>query len=285
MIDSHVHFWKFDPIRDSWITDEMRAIQRDFLPEDFIDATTTSQITGCIAVQADQTEAQNDFLLALAESNEVIKGIVGWVDLLNPELEERLTYWKKFSLIKGWRHVLQSESKDFILAPELINGIKKLKNYDYTYDLLCFHHQLPEIINLVNQIPDQSLVLDHCGKPDIKSRAIENWKEHIKILAQNPNVYCKISGLLTEADWNNWSEKEIFDCFDVVFDSFGANRIMYGSDWPVLNLSRPYPIWFDLVSKYLSRLDGLERNKVMFKNAIAFYKIKPKYENVVMQQL
>lgn len=275
MIDSHVHFWNYDPIRDRWITPEMDVIRRDFSPSDFIQASSSTPITGCIAVQADQTEDQNHFLLSLAQENAVIKGIVGWIDLLNPHLDDRLSYWKSFELIKGWRHVLQAEDEAFILNPRLVDGLQKLKNHNFTYDLLCYHHQLPAIIKLVDQLPNQPLVLDHCGKPDVKRQDLKNWESHIDELAQHKNVSCKISGLLAEADWKNWNEKEIFNCFDVILKHFGTDRIMYGSDWPVVLISRPYQDWFNLVAKYFSRCTKNEQEQLFFTNARNFYNLTP----------
>lgn len=271
MIDSHVHFWNFDPVRDSWITPEMGAIRNDFMPADFIKATSGTSISGCIAVQADQTEDQNHFLLSLAQNSSVIKGIVGWVDFLNPNLEERLTYWKQFELIKGWRHILQAENEAFILNPTFVNGIQQLKKFGYTYDLLCYHNQLPSILKLVNQLPDQPLVLDHCGKPDVKNQDLRTWETHIQELAQHQNVHCKISGLLVEADWKNWKEIEIFNCFDVIFKHFGPNRLLYGSDWPVVLISRPYEDWFNLVKKYLSQFSEQDQQQFFGLNAQRFY--------------
>ncbi len=273
MIDSHVHFWIFDPIRDSWITEDMGVIRNDFMPNDIAPIYNELQIEGCIAVQADQTEEQNHFLLSLAAQNTLIKGIVGWVDLLNPNLEERLTYWKRHQKIKGFRHVLQAESNDFILNKQLAKGIQTLHKFGYTYDLLCYHTQMDAINKLVDQLPNQPLVLDHCGKPDVKTQALKTWDASIKMLAQNPNVYCKISGLLTEADWLNWTEIEIFTCFDIVFKHFGPDRIMYGSDWPVVLVSKPYADWFNLVKKYVSQFSEKERMKIFSGNAIKFYKI------------
>lgn len=273
MIDSHVHFWNFDPVRDSWITEDMAKIRNDFKPKDFLQATADTPINGCIAVQADQTEAQNDFLLSLANESKSIKGIVGWVDLKSDDLKNRLAHWKLFPLIKGWRHVLQAENDDFILDTKFINGVKTLNEFGYTYDLLCYHNQLPVINKLVDQLPNQPLVLDHCGKPDVKKQDLKAWDEQITILAQNPNVYCKISGLLAEADWYNWTENEIFNCFDVIFKHFGTNRIMYGSDWPVILISRPYADWFHLVNKYLNQFTEAEKSAVFSGNAERFYQI------------
>ena len=273
MIDTHVHFWNFDPVKDSWITEEMSVIRKDFKPENLTETYRELQITGCVAVQASQSESENDFLLTLADKNEIIKGIVGWVDLKSKDLEERLEYWSAFKKIKGWRHVLQAENSDFILSDDFARGIKALKKYNYTYDLLCYHNQLADIIKLVDKVADQPYVLDHCGKPDVKSQDLEVWSEHIKLLAQNPNVYCKLSALLVEADWKNWKEIEIFNCFDVIFEHFGTNRVMYGSDWPVVLLSRPYADWYNLVIKYASKFSIQERENLFLNTASSFYSL------------
>lgn len=273
MIDTHVHFWNFDPVRDNWITEEMSIIRHDFTPKNLTRIFNDFQISGCIAVQANQSEKENDFLLTLADQNELIKGIVGWIDLKSPELNNRLSYWNNFKKIKGWRHVLQAESADFILDPAFIAGIKQLKKFSYTYDLLCYHNQLGSIIKMVDQVPDQPFVLDHCGKPDVKSQDLKTWAQNIKLLAENPNVSCKVSGLLAEADWKNWKEIELFNCFDVVFENFGVDRVMYGSDWPVVLVSRPYQDWFHLVSKYAERFSATERKLIFTDNARTFYKL------------
>ncbi len=273
MIDTHVHFWNFDPIRDNWITEEMNAIQKDFTPKDLEPIYNELQISGCIAVQANQSENETDFLLSLSKDNPLIKGIVGWTDLRSPHLEERLQYWSNFKKIKGWRHVLQAENEEFILAEDFIKGVQQLAAYNYTYDLLVYHDQLNATIKLVEQLPNQPLVLDHCGKPNIKSGNIKNWSAAIKELSSHQNVSCKVSGLLAEADWQNWTEKQMFDCFDVIFNNFGTNRIMYGSDWPVMLISRPYADWFKLVRKYASQFSEIEQKDIFFNNAVEFYRL------------
>jgi len=273
MIDSHVHFWNFDPVRDSWISEEMNAIRKDFSPKNLMRTYNELQISGCVAVQANQSEAENDFLLTLAEQNEMIKGIVGWVDLKDKYLPDRLSHWKNFKKIKGFRHVLQAENHEFIVDPKFVNGVKQLNEFEFTYDLLCYHNQLESILELVDQLPDQPLVLDHCAKPDVKSQDLKKWSGHIKTLAQNTNVSCKVSGLLVEADWKNWKEVEISNCFDVIFENFGCERVMYGSDWPVMLISRPYQDWFTLVSKYAMQFTEAERKLIFGENASAFYKL------------
>ena len=271
MIDSHVHFWNFDAERDSWITEDMGIIRNDFMPSDFITATSETPINACIAVQADQSEEQNHFLLNLAKQSDAIKGIVGWVDLLNPNLEERLSFYKNHTLIKGFRHVLQAETDDFISAEKLAQGIRTLHKFGYTYDLLCYHTQLNAIQKLVDQLTNQPLILDHCGKPDVKNQDLLVYDRNIERLAKNQNVYCKISGLLAEADWKNWTEKEIFSCFDIIFKHFGVDRILYGSDWPVMLISRPYKDWYNLANKYLAQFSEAEKLKIFGGNASRFY--------------
>jgi len=274
MIDTHVHFWNFDPIRDNWITDEMNAIQKDFTPKDLEPIYNELQISGCIAVQANQSENETDFLLSLSKDNPLIKGIVGWTDLRSPHLEQRLQHWSTFKKIKGWRHVLQAENEEFILAEDFVKGVQQLAKYNYTYDLLVYHDQLNASIKLVEQLPNQPLVLDHCGKPDIKSGNIKDWSAAIKELSNHQNVSCKVSGLLAEADWYNWTEKQMFECFDTIFNNFGTNRIMYGSDWPVMLISRPYADWFKLVRKYASQFSEIEQQRIFFNNAVEFYRLE-----------
>ncbi|MES2447427.1 MAG: amidohydrolase family protein [Bacteroidota bacterium] len=273
MIDSHVHFWNFDPVRDNWITEDMGIIRNDFMPNDILSTYQEIGMEGCIAVQANQSESETQFLLDLAAKNSVIKGIVGWTDLKADNLTERLGYWKKFELIKGWRHILQAETDDFILDDRFAEGVKTLDKFGYTYDLLCYHTQLKAIIKLVDKLPEQPLVLDHCGKPDVKSQKLKAYEDNIKTLAQNPQVSCKISGLLTEADWLNFTEKQIFSCFDIVFKYFGVDRILYGSDWPVVLVSRPYTDWFNLVQKYVAQFSEEDKMKIFSGNATRFYKI------------
>lgn len=273
MIDTHVHFWNFDPIRDNWISDEMNAIQKDFMPKDLEPIYNELQISGCIAVQANQSENETDFLLSLSKDSPLIKGIVGWTDLRSPLLEERLQHWNTFEKIKGWRHVLQEENEAFILAEDFVKGVQQLAKYNYTYDLLVYHDQLNATIKLVEQLPNQALVLDHCGKPDLKTGNIKDWSDAIRELSYHQNVSCKVSGLLAEADWYNWTEKQMFECFDVIFSNFGTKRIMYGSDWPVMLISRPYADWFKLVRKYTSQFRETEQQDIFFNNAVEFYRL------------
>lgn len=273
MIDSHVHFWQFDPLRDAWINEEMAVLRRDFFPAAYSELLTENGIDGCVAVQADQSEKETAFLVDLARHNPIIKGVVGWIDLQSKVIEEKLSFYAKEPLIKGWRHIVQAENDGFLLQPELIGGVKALKNFGYTYDILVKQHQLPDAIQFVEQLGEQALVIDHCAKPDLNSREIENWAAQLKTIAQAPQVFCKLSGLLTEGNWSNPDKKLIFKCLDQVFESFGTDRLMFGSDWPVMLLSNSYSYWLQLLQEYMQQFNEEEKRWVFGDNAIKFYKL------------
>ena len=273
MIDAHVHFWKYNPIKDAWITDEMGLLQRDFFPQDLQPVLHENGVTGIIAVQADQSENETDFLLRLANKNPFIKGIVGWVDLQNKNLEDKLLYWSEYPVIKGFRHIVQAESDGFLRKEAFVNGIKLLKSFDFTYDILIYPNQLKEAIQFVNKYPNQKFILDHCAKPCIRDQKINEWKIEIKDIAQNENVYCKVSGLVTEAKWNEWKTEDLHSYLDVVFQSFGTDKILFGSDWPVMLLSSTYTKWKKLIEGYMLQFSDEEKQKVFDTNAIKFYKL------------
>ena len=240
-IDAHNHFWKFDPVRDSWINDDMKAIQKDFLPADLEVILKRNDFEGCIVVQSDQSEEENGFQLKNAESYDFIKGIVGWIDLRSENVEDRLCYYSHFKKLKGFRHVLQGEpERDLMLRPAFLNGIRHLKSYDFTYDILIFPDQLQYLPAFVSQFPDQPFVIDHIAKPKIKVRQMKDWKRDIETVAQFKNVYCKISGMVTEANWGNWSQDDFKPYIEVIVEAFGTNRIMFGSDWPVCQVAASY---------------------------------------------
>jgi L-fuconolactonase len=240
-IDSHQHFWLYNPVNHAWINDDMRVIQRDFLPADLQPILQENGIEGCVAVQVDQTEAENDFLLDLAEKNSFIKGIVGWIDLQADNIEERLQYYSSIKLMKGFRHILQGEPDEkFMLNEKFKHGIGLLNQYGFSYDILIMPNHLPYAKEFVAEFPEQRFVIDHLAKPYIKDKHINGWREDIQAMAAFPNVYCKVSGMVTEADWANWKAEDFTPYLDVVFNAFGANRVMYGSDWPVCNVAGGY---------------------------------------------
>lgn len=272
-IDAHQHFWKFDPVRDSWIDETMQKIQRDFLPEDLLPLLQENQFSGCVAVQASQSEDETNFLVNLAVKNDFIKGVVGWVDLRGVTIEERLNHFSSNKIIKGFRHVVQGESDDFMLRKDFQNGISALKQFNFTYDILIFHRQLPAAIELANQFPDQPFVIDHIAKPDIKSGDILSWKKGIQEISKTENVFCKISGMVTEADWKNWKIDDLKPYLDVIFENFSADKLMFGSDWPVLNVASDYAEVVKTLEDYIAQLSVENQNKIWYENAKSFYRL------------
>jgi len=272
-IDSHQHFWKFDTIRDSWIDESMQKIQRDFLPKDLLPLLEDNKFSGCVAVQASQSEEETNFLLDLAAKNDFIKGVVGWVDLLDKNCADRLDFFSTQKKLKGFRHVVQGEPDDFMFRKDFRNGIAALKNHHYTYDILIFHRQLPAAIDLANSFPDQAFVLDHIAKPDIKSGSIQSWKDGIKELANAENVSCKISGMVTEANWNKWKPDELKPYLDVIFENFSNKNLMFGSDWPVCNVATNYSTVVKTLENYISQLPTPDQELIWHENANTFYNL------------
>jgi L-fuconolactonase len=273
MIDAHQHFWKFDPVRDSWINDEMKIIRRDFYPEDLKPLLDANGIEGCVAVQADQSETETDFLLSLAEKNTFIKGVVGWVDIRSGDLTKRLNHYRQFKKLKGFRHIVQGEPKGFLLNQKFIDGVRRIHEAGFTYDLLIYHHQLDDALKFVHQLQDVKIVVDHIAKPSIRTKEKTDWELGMAALGTYKNVHCKISGMVTEADWKNWKTDDFFPYLDEVFESFGVDRIMYGSDWPVCLVSASYEQQLGIVQSYISKLSHAEKRKVMRENAVRFYNL------------
>jgi len=274
-IDAHQHFWQFDPVRDSWITWEMQAIRRDFLPDHLHPLLEEGGIDGTVLVQADQSETENEFLLGLADAYDFIKGVVGWVDLRHPEVEGRLSHYKTFPKMKGFRHVLQGENdRALMLNPNFKRGIGALASYGYTYDILIYPDQLGYSRELVAAFPDQPFVIDHIAKPHIKDRYItEEWRSAIHAVAAYPNVFCKISGMVTEADWHHWKPEHLRVYIDTVVEAFGTARILYGSDWPVCLVAATYGQVLQVVKDYFADFSADEQAAFFGGNAINFYKL------------
>lgn len=273
-IDSHQHFWKYHPVKDSWITDDMKVIQQDFLPNDLLPLLKENNLDGCVAVQADQSEEETEFLLQLAEENDFIKGVVGWIDLRAENLEERLEFFSKYKKLKGFRHIVQGEPEvDFLLRDDFCKGIAMLEKYNFTYDILIFPKHLENTLEFVKQFPNQKFVIDHLAKPDFKKFEFSEWEKGIRAIAQYENVYCKVSGLVTEADWKNWKAEDFTYCLNVVSQAFGMNRLMYGSDWPVSLLAASYVQSCDIVEHYFSKFSSKEQDRIWGGNALNFYNI------------
>jgi L-fuconolactonase len=272
-VDTHVHFWKYNKKRDAWITNEMKTLQQDYLPQTIAQTLRRNEIDGCVAVQVEQAEVESLFLVELSKTHDIIKGIVGWVDLQNENIEARLQYFSQFPIIKGWRHIVQGEPNDFLLQKNFQRGIAALQPYNYTYDILVYHYQLKAALEFISHFPDQKFVIDHCAKPDIAHKKIDEWKSLMQEIAKHPNACCKLSGLFTEAKWKEWSAGEFYPYLDAVFEAFGTDRLMYGSDWPVMLLSGIYVQWKSLLEKYMENFDEEARTKVFGENAIEFYSL------------
>ncbi|MBV7531242.1 amidohydrolase [Chitinophaga sp. sic0106] len=272
IIDAHQHFWKYDPVKDAWIDDTMEVIRKDFFPEQLLPMLQAHHFHGCVAVQADQSEKETAFLLDLANKHDFIKGVVGWVDLCSPDIEARLAHYAQFPRLKGFRHIVQGEPDPmFLLRDDFCRGILALAQYDFTYDILVYPKQLPAVVEFVKKFPNQRLVIDHLAKPDFKSGDIETWAAQMREIAASPNVYCKVSGLVTEADWENWHPDHFQPFLEVVLEAFGCDRLMFGSDWPVCLLAADYDTVKLIVTNYISKLTPAEQQKIMGGNAIAFY--------------
>ena len=271
-IDTHVHFWKYNKVRDAWM-DDMKILQQDYLPEHLMLNLKRNGIDGCVAVQASQEEVETRFLVELSKTHDIIIGVVGWVDLRADNVEERLEHFSEHTIIKGYRHIVQAEANDFLLREDFQRGVKALKQYDYTYVILVFPKQLESTHAFVSKFPDQKLIIDHCAKPEARNKKIDDWKKWMKEIAQNKNVCCKVSGLFTEALWKEWRPADFYPYLDVVFEAFGIDRIMFGSDWPVILVAGIYVQWKSLLEKYMERFKEEEKEKFFGANAIRFYNI------------
>lgn len=273
IFDAHQHFWEYDPARDAWIDETMTALRRDFLPQDLLPELSANDVGGTIAVQSDQSDDETEFLLRLAEQHEWIHGVVGWIDLTSPDVEERLEYYSTKTPLCGFRHIVQSEPVNFMLRKDFQLGISLLKKYEFSYDILIYPRQLPTAIQLVENHPDQTFILDHIAKPDIRSQRMEPWASYMKSLADCPNIYCKLSGIITEADHAQWTKDDIFPYLDTIFEMFGIDRLMFGSDWPVCLLAGSYSEVLAMILEYIKDLSAEDKTQVLEKNTVQAYGI------------
>ncbi len=266
-IDAHQHFWNYSDDM-VWITPDMSAIRKNFSPADLAPLLRENNIDGCVAVQVDQSPAETSYLLDLAAEYDFIKGVVGWVDLSAADISEQLTAYKQHEKLKGFRHILQGEEPGFMLQPAFLNGIKKLGEMGFTYDILVFPRHLSAVVELLEQFPDQPFVIDHLAKPHIKEGRMDNWATDMQTIARYPNVCCKVSGMVTEADWQTWNTADLVPYLDVVTEAFGTNRLLFGSDWPVCLVAAEYGEVVSIVSNYFSTA---EQDAVFGENASRFY--------------
>ncbi|MDO7172482.1 amidohydrolase family protein [Mariniflexile sp. AS56] len=274
VIDSHQHFWHYSPVKHDWIDDGMSVIRRDFTPSNLKTVYNENGIDGCIAVQADQTLDETEFLLDLASKNDFIKGVVGWVDLRGEDIEDVLQEYSRYQKIKGFRHVVQGEAdNNFLLRPNFLRGISALEKHGFTYDILIFPHQLGAAIEFVKEFPNQKFVIDHIAKPYIKDGFFEGWKVLIKEIAKHENVFCKLSGMITEADFKTWTPIQIEPYMQVVLNAFGSKRVLFGSDWPVCLVAGNYKQVKHLVTHFIAELSTSEQADILGQNAIKFYNL------------
>lgn len=273
-IDAHQHFWRHDAARDTWITEDMSEIRRDFMPGDLEPELAAHAIDGCVAVQADQSENETRLLLDLAKAHRFIKGVVGWVDLVAPGLDAQLEELSTDDRLAGVRHVAQAEPDDFLTRDDVVRGIGRLAAFGLTYDILVYSNQLAAALSLVQRLPNQSFVLDHLGKPRIRDGVLEPWATQVKKLARHPNVYCKLSGVVTEADWRHWRDADLRPYLEVAFEAFGPERVMFGSDWPVCLLAGNYGRVLGVVERFAEVLSESERAALFGGNASRFYGLR-----------
>ena len=272
-IDSHQHFWNYNAERDNWIDESMSVIKKDFFPEDLYPILKKNNIHGCVAIQANQSEEETHFLLDLAKQYSFIKGVVGWIDLCNKNVEKRIAYFNENKLLKGFRHIVQTEKEDFLLRKEFQNGLRQLGDFKLTYDLLILPNQLNAAIKLVSLFPDQIFILDHLAKPKISEPLESNWVNHIKILATHSNVMCKISGMVTETEKFKWNQTDFIPFLDTITNAFGVDRLLFGSDWPVCLLAASYDEVIKINNEYFKNFSKEERDKIFGENAQRIYNL------------
>jgi len=273
-IDAHHHLWQYNENQYGWIPDEMSVLKRDYLPPELKKALDKAGVDGTVVVQARQIAEETSWLLEQADAYPFIRGVVGWVDLQSEKVDDQLDYFSRDPRLVGVRHVLHDEADDeFMMRPAFMRGIGKLQDYNLTYDLLLFPRHLSIAERLVRRFPDQRFVLDHIGKPNIKDRELEPWLSGLARLASHPNVWCKISGMVTEADWKNWKRDDFRIYLDRVVELFGTGRIMTGSDWPVCCVAGEYEEVMTVVEDYFRGFSESEKAHIFGRNCMDFYGI------------
>lgn len=273
-IDAHHHLWQFSPDEYGWISDDMRELRRDFLVDELREVLQTAKVDRTIAVQARQTVAETRWLIDLATTpDSPIAGVVGWLPLADPDLAAKIAEIVSAPALKGLRHVVQAELPGFLDGHDFNRGIRMLNGTGLVYDILIYARQLEEATRFVDRHPQQSFVLDHIGKPDIRGGEIVRWSERISELAARPNICCKISGMVTEADPTRWTRAQLWPYFETVLEAFGPERLMIGSDWPVLTIACSYANWWQTVESWISPLSATERSQIMGETAARIYRL------------
>jgi L-fuconolactonase len=264
IIDSHVNFWKFKSLKADWVSDKnMKLLQKDYLPDHLRSSLINNEVQGVIAIQAEESEVETLWLIELANTYDWIFGVVGWVDMMGENTREKIYEFSQHRRLRGYRYPLNNKPFEVVTNRTFRYNMSLLKDYDYTFDLVIRPDQADSGVILAQAYPHQVLILNHCGLPDIRSKEMNQWKEAIKELATYPNVFCKLSGLLTQAHYKKWSPADFYPYFDVLFENFGTHRLMFGSDWPTMLLSGSYLQWKSLIEKYMENMTFEEKDAVM----------------------
>jgi L-fuconolactonase len=273
-IDSHHHLWKYSHADYPWISEGMESIRQDFLFPELTQVMKAAKMDGVVTVQARQSLLETDWLLDLASQHDSMRGVVGWVPLTDPAVASHLEKYWRYPKLKAVRHVLHDEPDDFYILREDFNrGVSQLEDVGLRYDILIFERHLPQTIEFVDRHPTQIFILDHIAKPNIKGRVLSPWRERMRELARRENVYCKLSGLVTEADWDTWTEKDLRPFIDSVLECFGPKRLMFGSDWPVSLLACAYDKWIGVVERATASLSVSERDRLFGGTAKEAYRL------------
>jgi L-fuconolactonase len=274
-IDAHQHLWRYLPPGPAWMADGMEVLRRDFLLEDLRAITAEAGVTGTIVVEAERTLEETNWLSQVAASSDLICGVVGWAPLTSPTAAYELERIASLPKLKAIRHPLHDEADDlFVLRNDFNHGIAALKRFDLRYDILIFEKHLPQTIQLVDRHPDQVFILDHVAKPRIRDGVLSPWRKHIRELARRSNVYCKLSGMVTEAKWDTWSGEDLSPYIETVLEAFTPNRTMFGSDWPVVNLASSYRRWIGTVRAAIAQLSTTEKERILGGTAIDAYGLR-----------
>jgi L-fuconolactonase len=276
LIDAHHHLWLYNDRDYVWMSGEMTALRRDFVMKNLEEAARESGVEGTVAVQARQSPAETEWLLTLAAQHRLLLGVVGWVPLVDDDVDRHLDRFADDAQLKGVRHVLHDEPDDFYMLREDFNrGVGLLQSRGLVYDILIFERHLPQTLTFVDRHPGQAFVVDHIAKPRIREGVTSPWKENLTELAKRENVYCKVSGMATEADWQSWSAQQLRPYFDTVLAAFGPKRLMFGSDWPVLTLAGSYARWVETFRSFIAELSGDEQSEICSGTAMRAYRLTP----------
>ncbi len=283
-IDAHHHLWHYSPEEYDWIDDRMQVLRRDFMPADLERELELADVSATVAVQARQTLEETSWLLDLAANSKCIRGVVGWAPIAARDFHEKLDMLQQNPKLKGLRHVVQGEPDGFLDGTEFNRGIAAIQDAGLVYDLLIFARQLDEARRFVSRYPRQIFVLDHIAKPDIASNQFTVWNSEVRALASHDNVFCKLSGMVTEADWHRWSSEELRPYFETVLEAFGPSRVMAGSDWPVLTLACSYQAWWKIIESWVAPLSHSERTEIQGGVAGRVYQINSDEQSAQAQE-